>query len=355
MISLPPYVTRDEIQERLPLIFPEGTTNRNYLIREMAASTIFSFLYIGAVDGTGVCGSPRHVYRMTAEQAILSDDASRLEYLANSSKKNFHPVGKRWYADNTREPIRDETLREGLVNIGAILELGGIATTSSQPRYYLKRDFASLFNPDLSGNALTEALNLWHGNNLSKSAQARVSLAAYIRRNDSSYVMVTLPTGEVRRITAGPSSIISKSVIEEFASVFLKEPALLWLSTSDDKISDDKIASLIGLKIEADKNLPDIILVDLAPRDPLIVFVEVVATDGAINARRQEALYQITDNAGFKRNQVLFVTAYSDRQSNGFSKTIKGLAWNSFVWFASEPDKLVHWRSEPILLSQLMT
>ena len=32
----------------------------------------------------------------------------------------------RWYADNTREPIRDETIRFGLISVGAVLEQEGL-------------------------------------------------------------------------------------------------------------------------------------------------------------------------------------------------------------------------------------
>lgn len=85
---------------------------------------------------------------------------------------------------------------------------------------------------------------------------------------------------------------------------------------------DDKLAGGIGLKIEADRNLPDLILVDIGPEDPLIVFVEVVATDGAITTRRQKALLALSDGAGFSRDQVAFRSAYRDRESAGFKKTI---------------------------------
>ncbi|WP_256378598.1 BsuBI/PstI family type II restriction endonuclease [Nordella sp. HKS 07] len=63
---------------------------------------------------------------------------------------------------------------------------------------------------------------------------------------------------------------------------------VLWLSESGNKvvIRGDAIASATGLRIEADKNLPDLILADLGDKEPLILFVEVVATDGAITDRR---------------------------------------------------------------------
>jgi BsuBI/PstI restriction endonuclease domain len=95
------------------------------------------------------------------------------------------------------------------------------------------------------------------------------------------------------------------------------------------------------LKIEADKNLPDIILADLGPTEPLIVFVEVVATDGAITPRRQQAIHALTDAAGFRRSQIAFLTAYRDRESAGFKKTVGQLAWDSFAWFVSEPGNII--------------
>jgi len=58
---------------------------------------------------------------------------------------------------------------------------------------------------------------------------------------------------------AGLSSIITKAVVEVFASRFLREPALLWISESGNKVvqRDDQLAQSIGLKIETDRLLPD--------------------------------------------------------------------------------------------------
>jgi len=83
------------------------------------------------------------------------------------------------------------------------------------------------------------------------------------------------------------------------------------------------------------------LLVDLTPKEPLIVFVEVVATDGPISAPRKEAFLEITRSAGFSDRNVAFVTAYLDRGKQAFKKTVSELAWNSFAWFASEPDHIV--------------
>lgn len=343
----PPYVPWSIVGERLHAIFPEGIPNRNYCVRELAAKTVFAALYIGAVEGAGRYLGPVHVYRMTDEQAALADQHDRDAYAAAVLKKNGQVAGRRWYADNSREPIRDETLREGLVAIGAVIRREDMPTTSGLPRYALKTDFADLFNPVLDGADFEKAIAAFQATHLSKSALARVSIMLSGAAGSADGVLVTFPNKETRSLAPGPSSIIAKAVVEDFAVRFLKQPAVLWLSESGHKVvaQDDKLANAIGLKIEADKNLPDLIMVDLGQADPLLVFIEVVATDGPITDRRQEAIFVLTDAAGFPRGQVAFVTAYQDRESAGFRKTVSSLAWGSFAWFVSEPAQIVTLRN----------
>lgn len=339
----PPYAPRALVLERLPLIFPEGTPNRGYCVRELAASTVFAALYIGAVEGSGRFLGPVHVYRMTGKQAARSEAAEREAYAVGVLRKKIKIPGERWYADNTREPIRDETLRDGLVAVGAVLRREDLPTTSGLPRYALKRDFAALFDPALEGQELERKIGTFQTTHLSKSALARVSIIRAGAAAGRTGVLVTFPNGETRLLAPGPSSIISQAVIEVFAERHLQAPAVLWLSESGNRVvvRDDRIADVIGLKIEADKNLPDLILADLGPAEPLIVFVEVVATDGAMTARRREALFAVANAAGFSRSQIAFLTAYQDRQSAGFRKTVAQLAWDSFAWFVSEPENII--------------
>ena len=348
---LPPYTTVAEVAERLPLVFPEGTPNRNYCTRTTAAHTVFVMLYIGAVEGMGRYLAPIHVYRMNDTQAHVSDGAARLEYarVLTSRKRDdrelaahYRSAPDRWYNDNTREPIRDETLREGLVALGTVTIDATVPVTSGRPRYALQSAFAALFDPALDPPALRAAITAYQAAHLSPSARARINVVRAGAAQSGDGVKVTYPNGETRRLSPGPSSIITKAVVEVFAKRFLKTPAVLWLSESGKKVvkRDDELAKKIGLAIAADRELPDLILVDVG-QSPLIVFVEVVATDGPINARRQDALFQITDRAAIPRDDIAFVTAYLDRESAAFRKTVSTLAWGSFAWFASEPDGVV--------------
>lgn len=343
LVNLIPYVAVEVVAERLPRVLPEGTPNRAYCVRDLAVKTVFAALYIGAVEGTSRHLGPAHVYRMSAGQAALASDADRLAYYTSATGKGYQPVGERWYADNTREPIRDETLRDGLVPIGVIRVDDRVPTTSGKGRYQLRCEFAALFAPTLAGEALDAAIVAFRAKHLSKSALARIAIVQAGATANSSGVWITLPSGEKRQLSPGPSTAIAQAAVEVFAPRFLQKPALLWLSESGNKVvmKDERLACRLGLNIQQDKHLPDLILADLGPSDPLIVFVELVATDGAVTSQRQQALYALTDAAGFDRKDVAFVTAYRDRQSPGFKKTVPHLAWNSFAWFASEPQHIV--------------
>lgn len=355
-VDLPPYVPVALISERLAEIFPPGTANRIYCPREMAARTVFVMLYIGAVAGTQRWLAPKHVYRMTEEQAAADAPVSRLTYADAASRGGFLPVGTRWYADNTREPIRDETLREGLVNVGAVVQRTDLPTTSGKARYALQSGFAALMSPELAGAELTDAILGWQRANLSAAALARVTLRRHGAVATGDGVLVNFPNGETRRLAPGPSSHISRGVVEDFAPRFLTQPAVLWLSESGNKVvaRDDALAASIGLRIEADRNLPDIILVDLGPDQPLLLFVEVVATDGAVTQRRRDALLALAEEAGFDPRRVAFLTAYADRHEPAFKKTVGDLAWGSLAWFSSEPDCLLVLREGPQLLDSLI-
>jgi hypothetical protein len=300
-------------------------------------------LYTGAIEGTDRWLRPDQVTRMTDIQSKKTTEQQRLKWIKVSLTPTREAIAGRWYAQNTREPIRDETLRNGLVQVNAVIERRDLPTTSAKPRYALKQEFAQLFDPNLSGEELEGKISMWQKRNLSTGALARVALVRRAAVATDEGVFVRFPNGETRRMAAGESSIISKAVIEVFTKVFLEKPGVLWLSESRCKVvaRDDSLARAIGLSIKPEHNLPDIILVNLGPTDPILIFVEVVATDGPINEARRAALLQMATQAEFREEHIAFVTAYLDRDRSVFRRTFPSLAWRSFAWCTSEPDNII--------------
>jgi hypothetical protein len=333
----------EDVRVRLNQIFPPGTPRRTFLIREIAAKVVFTMLYIGAVEGEDTWLGPKHVYYMSDSQAGKLDQQSRKNFADQAWKPKYKPIGERWYADTTRESIRDETLREGLVDVGAVIQKSNLPTTSSYPRYALRRDFASLFSPALQDEELDQAIAKWSSTHLSALALARM---AVIRRGATavqSDVVVTLPNRSVRQLAQGPSSVLIKAVVEEFLPRFLYAPAVILLSESRNKIvvQEQSLLDAIGLRVEADRLLPDLIVFDTEPGRELLVFVEVVATDGPVTDSRKAALLAMAAQAHIPPSQLAFVTVYQDRDHATFRKTFGSLAWNTLVWLASEPDYII--------------
>jgi hypothetical protein len=338
---LPPLLEISEIAARLRLIFPEGTANRNYLVRDLGVRTVFTMLYIGAIEPERWAG-PKHVYCMSDEQSRKDSDAERNEYAVKCIGKKFVPLPGRWYADNSRESIRDESLREGLVPVGAVIVKAGIPTTSSKPRYGLHPSFAKLLEPSLVGDELTREIEEWQKKFLSAGALARIQLVSRGASASHSGIRIELPSGESRIMSAGKSSVITKAVVEVFAPRFLAAPAVVWISESGNKVieRDDQLAKSIGIEIDAAKVLPDVILADVGTPF-LLVFVEVVHSDGPISLDRRLALMDIAIKANLPADQVAFVTAFEDRSSTAFRKAMSNLAWGSFAWCASEPNSII--------------
>lgn len=356
-MSLPPLLPIPDIQTRLLTIFPAGLEQRGALTREMAAKTVWVFLYGGMIEGQGRLLRPSHVYFYTEDQAALSEDEDRLAWVKNSKRPGFRPAGERWYADTTREPIRDETIRLGFVDIGAVGKTPGVATTSSSPIYYLKADFAALFDPDLAGEALSTAIDVWQKKHLSSTARARMALLAAGKVKKADEVLVTSPDGTVSKLSPGPSSLISKAVVEQFSIYFLPNPGLLWLSESGNKIrhQDNEIAKALGLNINHAKVLPDIILVNIGESgdDLRLIFIEVVASDGPMNQSRKDALLEYVRESAFPAEQCIFGTAFQDRADSAFKKALPTLAWGTFAWFQSEPERLIWLADQPYDLTKV--
>lgn len=341
MSALPPLLDRAEVARRLRLIFPEGTPERDKCVRDAAAATVAAFLYIGAVEGTDIWLNPVHVVRLGDTRMLFNaDPTSRADYA-----KAPRATGERWYQDNSREQVRDEVIRQGLIPNGAVIERSGVPTTSSKPRYALAAPFASLFDPGLQGEALTRAAKDWADATLNPMALARIVSLRGSTDRDGTDILVRFPNGETRLLAPGPSSRIAQSVVEQFAPRFLTDPVVLWLSESAAKVAarDEGWIKRLRLRITPDRTLPDIILLDRghSAADLKLVFVEVVATDGPVTEQRARAFLDIAAEGGFDPSRVACVTAFLDRDRAEVKKALPSLAWGSHVWFASEPERLV--------------
>jgi hypothetical protein len=339
---LPPLPTIEEIQARLAVIFPEEFPDRRILIGIMAARVVFVFLYGGFVEGHNRYMRPSYVYLFTDDQAQKTSDAERLDWLSTATRPGFRTLGKRWYADTSREPIRDDLMRNQLLRMGIMQKRPGYSTTASTPINYISADFAALFAPALANEALAATIQAWAARHLDQATKQRMILKAQGINAKTGDLLIDLPDGTRIRISGGPSSVIAKDLIEQFASRHLESPALLWLSASDQKSLPQfaEMSASVGLRFDLNAELPDVIFADM--KEPIrFLFCEIVATDGPVTEARKQALLAIVNESQIPRSAVEFLTAFEDREAGPFRKTFSQLAVDSLVWFRTEPDLLV--------------
>lgn len=117
-LSWPHVPSLEVIAERLPLIFPEGTENRNYVIREMAARTLYVMFYAGAVEGADRWIRPSQVTDIRPASDIVS--AQNLAFVTAFQDRSAAPFKKAmselaWgtYAWFCSEPDNLIELRDG--------------------------------------------------------------------------------------------------------------------------------------------------------------------------------------------------------------------------------------------------
>ena len=169
-----PLSSTAEIKARLEIIFPAGIADRSYVVREAAARTIQVMLYLDAIEGQGPKMRPSQVYRMSDEQIAMQSDTDRIAFQSASLKGKYSPPGTPWYADNSREQVRDESLRDGLVAKGVVKIDTAIPTTSSQGRYFLARHFADLLL--LPDDQFSDTVEGWREQHLDATELSRIRL-----------------------------------------------------------------------------------------------------------------------------------------------------------------------------------
>lgn len=351
--SLPSLLLdRAAYQARLELIVPSSLLGSRHGSNPAAAATVFVMIYVGAVTRERPVRPSTITWMsdtISAQRTAVARDGYYRAAIKSERALDEHCVttgivrGQQWYAKDSREPVRDslQTLRDS----GAILEVPGVQTTQAYGRYYLEKAFADLFDPALSGDALTAAIEAWQKTHLSAAGRARAQ-RLHQQARAHGQVAVTLPDGTVRALHAGQSSEILRAVIEEFAPARLLDPAVIFISQSGEPVNivDDAMLQRLGLPIDQQRLLPDCLLMDLDSSRDEFWLVEVVHSDGPVTEERRSLFIDWATANGVAADKCRFLTAFESRANDRARRALPVLARNSFAWFADEPNGLLAWQ-----------
>lgn len=354
---------RAEIERRLRQIFPREAFDTT-LSNPLAAAAVAAMLYVDAVQPDDAPDSedglrwvrPTTVLWMNddvyARPGVEERTAWRRAALGGNARRAVEELlgvwgiarDLRWYADNTRETLRDETWPSWRRH-GAVVLRAGIKTTSDKPRWALAQSFAGLFNPRLLDDALDDAITAWVEEHMNPGDRLRRA-TMFDRAQHQHEVEVTLPDGTIRRLEPGEASLVLKGVSEEWAPLRLIDPVVVSLSEPGAKVYVLDAAQLtqLGVTIDPTTLLPDAVVADIGVRPVRFWIIEVAASDGVIHEARREDLLAWADAQRIPRDQCAFMTAFVDRNSVPAKRRLKDLAVGSFAWFLAEPTRELEWR-----------
>jgi len=347
----------EECASRLAMIFPR-TAFDPAVSNRLAGTAVAAMLYVDAVAKEGEDAElvtwvrPSTCLWLSEEAYKRSDEVSRGAYYAAAlrSKSAVEALHRTWgvdyqplYKDNTREPLRDETLSAWL-EFGVVRARAGVPATSPKPRWALESHFAELFDPRLRDAFLATSIERWRGEHLSPAMRLRAQIAR--QREDRSHaVRVELPTGEMRELEPGPASLILREIIETWAPMRLQDPVVVTISEPGKKIYTADAERLEGLGIEIDQTalLPDAVLADIGTETTTFWIVEAVASDGPITEDRKRSLEAWALEQRIPIDTCRFLSAFVSRNDQAARRRLKDLAAGTFAWYADEPTFELAW------------
>jgi hypothetical protein len=241
------------------------------------------------------------------------------------------------YAENTRETIRDESVKP-LVAAG-ILERNPDApnrSTNSPATVYQiapeALDLLKKFGQTEWNTALEEYLS------------SRVTLIErYARRRTELQVKIKVGNSDIQ-ISSGTHSELIKQILEQFVPMFAPNAKTLYVGDTGSKwglFDADRLAEL-GVEVSRHGQMPDVLLYD--EEKNWLFLIESVTSNGPIDGRRYEELLGLF---GKSKAELVFVTAFPDRKV--MRRYLHVLAWETEVWIADAPDHLVHFNGEKFL------
>lgn len=349
-----PLISPDEAQRRLQLVFPRAAFD-TAAANPLAGWAIAALIYVGAVadEEPQVWARPSTVLWQRATVLVnhTSDrDRTTWRQAAARNSKAVDKLLASWdvtdqprYADNSREPLRDETFRLWGTH-GVLRHRPGIKTSASTPRYALEPHFADLFDPTLQGDDLDDAITTWVNDHLDPGARLKATMAARAARNEHATTL-TLPDGKTRTLTPGESSDILKGVIEQWAPQRLAQPVVLAISEPAAKVltEDQLTLAQLGVTLDVSNLLPDALIADIGATPVAFWVIEAVATDGPITEQRKERLRDWATSQKIRPENLEFLTAFTSRNSPAARRRLKDLAEGTYAWFADEPTHELAW------------
>lgn len=241
-------------------------------------------------------------------------------------------VFDRGYAENTRETIRDDTVKP-FVEHGLLIKnpQGNEAHNSAKTKYCLIDEAVTLFASVETADYQRELVRVC----------ARLERMAYLAaaRSEAHRQTIVLPTGETVDVTGEGQNALIAGIVEQFIPQAYPKGKLLYIADAGgDIFPSEEPADLVDFVKRAVTEVglssgfvvkPDVVIYDES-EDALVVLEACVST-GVIDESRKRVLDEAF--AGPSRS-VRYYTCFLSREE--MRPWLSKIAWNTSVWCMNE-------------------
>lgn len=156
------------------------------------------------------------------------------------------------------------------------------------------------------------------------------------RKRAMERIPVTLPSGATLQLSTGEHNLLQKKIVEDFLSFFGMGAEVLYIGDTTNKYlhRDEKALSELHITLEHGE-LPDIVA--YSREKNLLFLIEAYHSSNPMNNDRVKTLERLVSSS---TAHVVFVTAFLTKAEG--LRRLKDIAWETEVWFANEPEHMVH-------------
>lgn len=244
------------------------------------------------------------------------------------------------YKPNTRETVRRQTVHQ-------FLDAGLIRENPDQPDRPINSPRSVYqIEPSTLDLLRSYATEQWEQNLRTCLTSTETLKRRYAQEREMQRIPVTLPTGEMVKLSPGGQNILIEQIINVFASHFTPGGEVLYIGDTDKKFAffaEERLRSLC-VTVDTHGKMPDVIIYDTVRN--WLVLVEAVTSHGPIDPKRRGELEHMFATATVG---LVFVTAFLTRQA--MKEYLPDISWETEVWIAEAPSHLIHFNGKRFLSS----
>ena len=248
----------------------------------------------------------------------------------NANFPNKAGLDKSGYQPNTRESIRDETIKP-FADAGLVEIKFGLAKNDRNNAHRLTAQFAALvrtYGSDKWKDALAGYL---------ETHQRYTEALEQAKKADTGYSVEY--QGIKLQLDRSEHNKLQIQILDFFAPRFTHNGKLLYIGDTSNKnlYQDEDTMRELGISIPSEsRTYPDIIIFDHVDRR--IVFVEAYSSTGEFTLTRVK---EISNSCRCSNDiEVAFVTAFSTTKR--MKSKLDSIAWDTDIWIAEHPTHLIH-------------